>query len=1069
MAAHGQVMRDAARPAKRQPNRMSRLVRLLARGLFGLGVLVVLAWVFRGPLLSPFVRSRLEQALAEALDADSVTVGALDGDWLTGVVVRDIELRGLTSPLRAAKGVRIELAYDLLALLGGDLAGLAAVDVTAAFVEIDAGTPARPTTEPTGDTAASFPDLLRIAAQGVRVHVDDFVLRSGATERRGAAEVRVDPGAERQVSIRFAGLAAGAVLRRFDDGACDLGRLAVTLPGATLRAAALRLPNPWTRPNELARNAAGDFHLEIADLAAVEPFLPPVVRAHLPVHGHLRGTVAGGVLHLDAGELHAHGADLTVQAGALALGPGAWQTAAASLEFELALGDFRADLPGAGPASLDGRLAARVEGALADPRVAVDFDLAGSIGAFRFSRAAGNGRVDAHGVDEPHVRIEGLETPGAVSLDVAAHGTGTLPFDLGTFAAGADFALRFEVTRDSEAGLPPLRGTGELRLDAASVRCVDLAFAAGEASLRGEVSVGAALGTLLGPQPPDASLQVRLAMADFDVEGLAAPFAGRNAVCGTVRGHVHADGTLFDPRPDVRLEWRGASLGVPGAPSLEAGTVRIDVTARGEATALELAVLGSLGNLGGGDRALDAGLHLVTSETGTTLALATLTLGPMSVTAEGTSDLRREDLLRGELGRATVRGSIAFRDLALAALPRSLHGLGPLEGFVDGAASFAGPLAAPLLELLDGAQVALRDGSVRLGEGVRIEELRADLAADRHAVTLLSLAGSSGAGQITATGSLLSPDAPLLAALDQAQLELRLHGDDVLLYRGNGVRARAGLALVVDGTLARATVRGELAVARGSKFLRRLSVMPDFRARGGASAGGGIVIPGLPPEVGERIALDVALRTSAPFEARTHLFDADLDVAARLIGTATAPRLEGSVSTREGRLRFPGASLDITDARITFTRDQPAFPTIALAAEGKRMGILVSMNVRGPYDRAEVVLSSVPPLPAQDLVLLLSTGQLPSTLASSGSAGQARVVGGYLATEALQSAFGSDSTERGPGWLDRVTIETGREVSRNGIESIVVEYELMGPLSLRAERDQYEDFNLGVVLRFRVP
>ena len=38
---------------------------------------------------------------------------------------------------------------------------------------------------------------------------------------------------------------------------------------------------------------------------------------------------------------------------------------------------------------------------------------------------------------------------------------------------------------------------------------------------------------------------------------------------------------------------------------------------------------------------------------------------------------------------------------------------------------------------------------------------------------------------------------------------------------------------------------------------------------------------------------------------------------------------------------------------------------------------------------------------------------------------------------------------------------------QNGVESVLIEYELLPRFSVQVERDAYEDYNLGLVLRFR--
>ena len=45
--------------------------------------------------------------------------------------------------------------------------------------------------------------------------------------------------------------------------------------------------------------------------------------------------------------------------------------------------------------------------------------------------------------------------------------------------------------------------------------------------------------------------------------------------------------------------------------------------------------------------------------------------------------------------------------------------------------------------------------------------------------------------------------------------------------------------------------------------------------------------------------------------------------------------------------------------------------------------------------------------------------------------------------------------------------KAGREISRGGVESLVVDFDLDDRFALRGERDIYEDYNMGLVYRFR--
>jgi hypothetical protein len=167
-------------------------------------------------------------------------------------------------------------------------------------------------------------------------------------------------------------------------------------------------------------------------------------------------------------------------------------------------------------------------------------------------------------------------------------------------------------------------------------------------------------------------------------------------------------------------------------------------------------------------------------------------------------------------------------------------------------------------------------------------------------------------------------------------------------------------------------------------------------------------------------------------------------------------------------LRLPGASMSLRSLLVTFTEEDPLHPQLRLQAEGRRHGYRVQLLATGPTTAPEVVLTSVPALPAGDLLVLVSTGMLPERLQSSGTRSQATLVGSYLAQELAAWYLGGETTEAGgETFFDRFSVESGREISANGLETVLVEFRLTDLLALQAERDVYEDYNGGIALRWR--
>jgi autotransporter translocation and assembly factor TamB len=346
--------------------------------------------------------------------------------------------------------------------------------------------------------------------------------------------------------------------------------------------------------------------------------------------------------------------------------------------------------------------------------------------------------------------------------------------------------------------------------------------------------------------------------------------------------------------------------------------------------------------------------------------------------------------------------------------------------------------------------------------GFRLADLDAQVAVGERELRLDRLSATSGTGPLHATGTFRTPRR-WWEAWREGELDLRLAGDDVLLYRRTGLTVRGDVSLVASGPLSNATLRGEVDL-HSCKLTSRVTLF-DVRARGGRPVRQGINLPGL--DLGEevRVGLDVGIDTSEPFVVDNNVFRGDLRAALHLGGTLAEPRLEGGITGARSTITLPGCRLVASHLVVQFSREEPRFPTLALNASGRRHGYDIDLVVRGPINDPEVVLSSIPALPPADLAVLVTTGARPATL--SGTRGVSSVLGSYLAEELADYLFGSESTVARERFLDRFTVELGTEISADGNESIVLEFHAGNGFYLQGERDVYEDINMGVVFRVR--
>ena len=405
---------------------------------------------------------------------------------------------------------------------------------------------------------------------------------------------------------------------------------------------------------------------------------------------------------------------------------------------------------------------------------------------------------------------------------------------------------------------------------------------------------------------------------------------------------------------------------------------------------------------------------------------------------------------------AAVRGALQLTVADVSLLPglagQGLAGRVVLEGRVSGT------LGEPDPELT----MVVSGGSVRIPEGPRLDDVAARLVASSSQIDCQQMSATVAGGSIQMHGTLRG-NGPWWRIWQDGELNLKIDGKDVLLRRRNGVKLRSDLDLTATGPWSHIDLKGSLAT-QASKVVGRL---PYFTLGNvaGADAARGFELSGF--DLGEHLAvyLDLAVTSAQPIEIDTNVVTGEVTSALQLHGTLRAPRIEGTLAMPNGTITFPGCAFRTSNALLRFSREDPAFPRLSLTAVGRRHGYDVRMVVRGPYHAPEIQLSSTPPLPAEQLAVLVTTGARPDSLRGSRAVGA--LLGSYLVQELADYLFGSESTEAKEGFVSRFEVETGTEISANGTESIVVNFRVVDRVFLQGERDVYEDVNLGIVYRIR--
>lgn len=128
----------------------------------------------------------------------------------------------------------------------------------------------------------------------------------------------------------------------------------------------------------------------------------------------------------------------------------------------------------------------------------------------------------------------------------------------------------------------------------------------------------------------------------------------------------------------------------------------------------------------------------------------------------------------------------------------------------------------------------------------------------------------------------------------------------------------------------------------------------------------------------ERLGLNVRLYGFDGLKVDNNLASAPVKVDVFMRGTLGAPIIIGRVEAVGGKVFFRNSELNITRATSDFSEADPDMPIIGVTAQADIKGYEIWLNMNGRIDQMELELSSDPPLDENDILELLTYGDLGS-------------------------------------------------------------------------------------------
>jgi hypothetical protein len=349
---------------------------------------------------------------------------------------------------------------------------------------------------------------------------------------------------------------------------------------------------------------------------------------------------------------------------------------------------------------------------------------------------------------------------------------------------------------------------------------------------------------------------------------------------------------------------------------------------------------------------------------------------------------------------AVISASMRFRPAEWAADPQHLAGekisarvdlsrfdlsrftlivpaVAKLSGMVSANIEAAGEIRMPELKgRIDLTNTAL---AWKRGDLPPIAGLSGSLDLTRKKISLRELKASMAGGTLSAAGTMT------LANGKPSAVDFRVKGNHLPVKRDASVIIRANGDLRLSGAWENAALTGEIGVV-DSVFYRDIELFPIGSPFTGPSAAKlpTFDTPSKPadamPEPFRSWSLNVVALTENPFLIRGNLATGRIVGKLRVGGTLGDPNPDGEVLISDLRASLPFSTLEVRKGVLRFTPGNGFDPVLEIRGSAEPRPYRVGMYVYGRASDPQLLLTSSPPLPENEIMTLLATGTTTSGL-----------------------------------------------------------------------------------------
>lgn len=300
-----------------------------------------------------------------------------------------------------------------------------------------------------------------------------------------------------------------------------------------------------------------------------------------------------------------------------------------------------------------------------------------------------------------------------------------------------------------------------------------------------------------------------------------------------------------------------------------------------------------------------------------------------------------------------------------------------ISGILTGDVSVTGKVAKPEIKgTLTLANAGMRFKNDRF-PNIEAVGARVDLSLDQ--ITLKNLKATAAGGTLQGEASLT------LKGGKPGDIDLRLRGNHLPLVRNDFLIVRVNADLRLLGPWERAALTGTVG-AVDSIFYRDIELLPIGTPFTGPAAAS---LPKVDapraqgnsmPEPFRNWGLNVLVRTEEAFLIRGNLATGEVSANIRVGGTLEKPAPDGVATIKDFRAALPFSTLEVRSGTATFKPATGFDPILEIRGTAEPRPYRVTVFAYGQASNPQLLLTSNPPLPENEIMTLLATGTTTSGL-----------------------------------------------------------------------------------------